>query len=396
MSIEQNEPQSIQSTPGQQGLSATQDNQNGQAQQRRRRRRRKTGKPPLAATSTENSQAATGEQMSLLANPPQNGSEGESAVRDSSREAVREQGRDQSRNQPREAREARREGNPSQDRGDSGPRQARPQGQQSHGKKQQRQGKGGGSSQGRHFSKGGSGGGQPQTNNREHNPGNGIGGSQASQGGQGGGQGGRRKNKVRRPPPSFVGPMDHSYRMVNGNIADGPPSTIDFRSNGTANGNGNGNVHGRNGYSDVPEVYVPIMLRDDAPVRIVCFIEDLFVVAKMQETARKLGVKVSFAKAEKDIVARLTDAPEGERPSLIVFDLNNVNAKPLTLIPKLKSKLKRGTSVIGFLSHVQGDLKVKAIEAGCDMVMPKSAFSQNLPNLLRRHGLDEELETVEV
>ena len=50
-------------------------------------------------------------------------------------------------------------------------------------------------------------------------------------------------------------------------------------------------------------------------------------------------------------------------------------------------KLKRGTSVIGFLSHLQGDLKVKALEAGCDMVMPRSAFSQNLPNLLRRHGL---------
>ena len=28
-------------------------------------------------------------------------------------------------------------------------------------------------------------------------------------------------------PRSFVGPMDHSYREVNGNFADGPPSTID-------------------------------------------------------------------------------------------------------------------------------------------------------------------------
>jgi hypothetical protein len=35
------------------------------------------------------------------------------------------------------------------------------------------------------------------------------------------------------------------------------------------------------------------------------------------------------------------------------------------------------------------------MEAGCDMVMPKSAFSQNLPNLLRRHGLDSELEAIE-
>jgi hypothetical protein len=33
---------------------------------------------------------------------------------------------------------------------------------------------------------------------------------------------------------------------------------------------------------------------------------------------------------------------------------------------------------------------MKGIEAGCDVVMPRSAFSQSLPNLLRRYGLEEE------
>jgi hypothetical protein len=203
----------------------------------------------------------------------------------------------------------------------------------------------------------------------------------------GGGQGGgRRKNKQRRQP-AFVGPMDHSYRIANGNIADGPPSTIEYR-------NGNGNPNGYHPAEAVAET-PPTPVREDAPTRIFCFIDDLFFLAKIQETARKLGVKVGFVKADKDIVARLSDVPEDAKPSLIVFDLNNANAKPLTLIPKLKTKLKRGTSVIGFLSHLQGDLKVKALEAGCDMVMPRSAFSQNLPNLLRRHGLDEELEAAE-
>jgi hypothetical protein len=37
---------------------------------------------------------------------------------------------------------------------------------------------------------------------------------------------------------------------------------------------------------------------------------------------------------------------------------------------------------------------MKAIEAGCDTVMPRSAFSQSLPNLLRRYGLEEEDENV--
>jgi hypothetical protein len=202
--------------------------------------------------------------------------------------------------------------------------------------------------------------------------------------GQQGGGGGRRRNKQRRERV-FVGPMDHSYRAVNGNVADSPPSTIEFR---------NGNVNGNGYYPEQQATWEPPPppIREDAPTRIFLFIEDLFFFAKINESARKLGVKVAFVKNDPDTVARILDAPDEERPSLIVFDLNNAAAKPLTLIPKFKSKLKRGTSVIGFLSHLQGDLKAKAVEAGCDIVMPRSAFSQNLPNLLRRHGLDEEQE----
>ena len=88
--------------------------------------------------------------------------------------------------------------------------------------------------------------------------------------------------------------------------------------------------------------------------RIFAFVDDLFFQAKIQETARKLNVKVEFCKVEKDLVEHMKQNGE-EKPSLIIFDLNNVAAKPLTLIPKLKAKLKKGTSIIGFLSHVQGE-----------------------------------------
>lgn len=199
--------------------------------------------------------------------------------------------------------------------------------------------------------------------------------------------GGRRKNKQKRQQV-FVGPMDHSYRAANGNVADAPPSTIEIR---------NGNVYG-GGYSGEPLATwepPPPPIREDAPTHIYFFIEDLFFLAKIQETSKKLGIKVGFLKNDKDSLAKILEAPEEERPSLIVFDLNNANAKPLTLIPKLKTKLKKGTSIIGFLSHLQSDLKGKAVEAGCDMVMPRSAFSQNLPSLMRRHGLKDEEEEFE-
>ena len=202
-------------------------------------------------------------------------------------------------------------------------------------------------------------------------PGNGMGQSQQ----------GKRKGK-QKGPREFVGPMDHSYRAANGNVADGPPSTIALMGNG----------YGGSNYVDAYAPPPPAVVREGAPTRIVCFIEDLFLQAKIQETARKLGVKVEFAKGDKEVVARLTEAPENERPALLVFDLNNLNAKPLTLIPKLKAKLKKATSIVGFLHHLQGDLKMKALEAGCDTVMPRSAFSQSLPNMLRRYGIEEEEE----
>jgi CheY-like chemotaxis protein len=171
--------------------------------------------------------------------------------------------------------------------------------------------------------------------------------------------------------------MDHSYRAVLGEP--------------------NGNLHkperGRQQYGRQfgPGELEPVTVTSDAPARIYAFVDDLFFLAKIQETARKLNVKVEFVKTDKDVFERMGQNGN-DKPSLIIVDLNNLNAKPLTMIPKLKSKLKKETNIIGFVSHVQGELKMKAMEAGCDMVVPRSAFSQNLPQLLRRHSVqDEEL-----
>ena len=203
-----------------------------------------------------------------------------------------------------------------------------------------------------------------------------------------GGGGRNRRRRGRRPPNRggqpggrdrqqasgiYTAPMDHNYRSALGGNNGGRPG------------------RGRPGFaaSYAPADPEPLPQREDANSRIFAFVDDLFFQAKIQETARKLNVKVEFCKNEKDLLDHMKQNGE-EKPSLIIFDMNNANAKPLTLIPKLKTKLKKGTSIIGFLSHVQGDLKQKAHEVGCDMVLPRSAFSQNLPQLLRRHGAPEE------
>jgi hypothetical protein len=234
---------------------------------------------------------------------------------------------------------------------------------------------------------------------RNENPGNDFRAEASSSTGSGYGGGGgyrpdnfgnqaggfKRKGKGGGGQPrerGFVGPMDHSYR-VGGEFGDAPPSTIQL------SGRRNGHRHTGDSQPIDRSMPRPIPIPEGAQTHIYFFIEELFFQAKIQETAKKLGVKVSFIKNEKDAVAALTDGEEN-KPALIVFDLNNANAKPLTLIPKLKTKLKRSASIVGFLSHLQGDLKAKAVEAGCDVVMPRAAFSQNLPNLLRRYGVEEE------
>jgi hypothetical protein len=248
---------------------------------------------------------------------------------------------------------------------------------------------------GKKFFQGGSGGQQThQPGNRvqTHQPGNTFGGG----GGFGNGGGGRR-NKKRNGGGGrqFVGPMDHSYRAVNGNYADNPPSTIQVNGNHGRSYNHNAHLQDSGHQSQfLPTFYEPPPppIKEDAPVRVFCMIEDLFVTAKITEAARKLGVKIAFIKGEKDDIARITDAPEGERANLVILDLNNANAKPLTVIPKIRAKLKKSVAIVGFLSHLQGDLKAKAVEAGCDSVMPRAAFSQGLVGMLRRYGLEEEPE----
>lgn len=205
------------------------------------------------------------------------------------------------------------------------------------------------------------------------------------QGGQGGGKGGRRKRgrsgggRDRQP---FVGPMDHSYRAtneVNGNV---DPS---FR-------RGGGRSNGKYVPSHYQEpVLEPVNQAPDAPTRIFCFIEDLFFVAKINEVSKKLGVNVEFVKTPEPVLERGEESvPEEDRPALIIMDLNNANIKPLTLAPKIRAQFKKSISIVGFLNHLQGDLKLKAQEAGFDMVVPRSAFSQNLPNMIRRYGSDVE------
>ncbi len=117
--------------------------------------------------------------------------------------------------------------------------------------------------------------------------------------------------------------------------------------------------------------------------KILAVVDDLLFTVKISDAAKRVGVDVEFLKSERDVL----DKAAHENPLLIIMDLNNNSVDPLKLISKLKAHgdLKK-ISLIGYLSHVQGELKQKAHEAGANIVMARSAFSQNLQQILKRHA----------
>jgi len=116
--------------------------------------------------------------------------------------------------------------------------------------------------------------------------------------------------------------------------------------------------------------------------RILAVLDDLFFTVKINESAKRAGMPITFVKSEKDALDQA-----GAKPALIIIDLNCSQIDPLALVGKLKANAEtKPISVIGYLSHVQGELKQQAQEAGCDMVLARSAFSQNLPQILKRHA----------
>jgi CheY-like chemotaxis protein len=112
---------------------------------------------------------------------------------------------------------------------------------------------------------------------------------------------------------------------------------------------------------------------------VLVLVDDLFFTSKIAATASMCAVSVTFAKDQEDLLKTAHDL----KPSLILIDLSKDTLNPLEAIQTLKADLAlRTIPVIGFYSHVQTELKEKALQAGCNTVVPKSFFSQNLARIL--------------
>jgi DNA-binding NarL/FixJ family response regulator len=112
---------------------------------------------------------------------------------------------------------------------------------------------------------------------------------------------------------------------------------------------------------------------------IAVLVEDLFFLAKIQETAKALDITI-LTVDPRHAVAAIADA----QPQAIILDLNHRSLPAVDCIRTLKANpATRPIRIVAFVSHVQEELITAARAAGCDSVLARSAFTQRLPNLLR-------------
>ncbi len=117
-------------------------------------------------------------------------------------------------------------------------------------------------------------------------------------------------------------------------------------------------------------------------MKIVAVLDDLFFMVKIMDAVKRAGVEVIFVKEDATVFELVKD-----QPVLIIIDLNIKTLDSVKLIRQLKQEPEtKHIHLLGFVSHVQVELKKQALDAGADQVLPRSTFSASLPAILQRHA----------
>ena len=109
---------------------------------------------------------------------------------------------------------------------------------------------------------------------------------------------------------------------------------------------------------------------------LVACVEDLFFRSKIDATARHLNVLVRFVDGR-----GLPGASREKGTAAALVELSASDC--LDAVRKIReNEATRELPVIGFLSHVDRELAQKAESAGVTRGMPRSQFSETLPDLV--------------
>src|ERR1051325_9403755 len=113
--------------------------------------------------------------------------------------------------------------------------------------------------------------------------------------------------------------------------------------------------------------------------RVSVVVDDMFFAAKINSAAGAAGRKIERVRSREQMEQEVIANP----PGLLIVDLNSERLDPLQTIEYFKSQPALScVPIVGFVSHVQTELIRRAQAAGCDYVLPRSAFTQMLPEIV--------------
>jgi hypothetical protein len=127
--------------------------------------------------------------------------------------------------------------------------------------------------------------------------------------------------------------------------------------------------------SDIDQVPTP-----DGPAGLLLS-RDLIFTSKVTGTAGALGHRVIVAGNVALVSAMLAKWP----PVVVFVDLASGDLVSPASIATYRGIAPPGTPFVAFGSHVDTKALADASAAGCDLVMPRSRFTNELPALIRRY-----------
>jgi len=111
---------------------------------------------------------------------------------------------------------------------------------------------------------------------------------------------------------------------------------------------------------------------------IAVLVDDMFFAAKINNTASACGRAINRIKSQEQLAELVANAP-----ALIIVDLNSSRLDPIEAIRYLKTNADLARiPIVAFVSHVQTDLIRSAQASSCDYVLPRSAFTQFLGEIV--------------
>lgn len=106
--------------------------------------------------------------------------------------------------------------------------------------------------------------------------------------------------------------------------------------------------------------------------------DDLIFTSRITAAGRTAGLTVRAARS----AAALADLTRQQCPTCVILDLGNPGLDLAELLDKLRAACPRLPRVVAYGSHVDAAGLRAARAAGCDIVLPRSAFVEQLPREL--------------